>query len=111
MMVVGFILLQSLGLSSAEEPQAAEQTDLRPLLGLSREDAREAVVEWFKQHGLMQGFGLGAGEDMHYVETYKGELINAKGHKARYVRLYSNGNVLNDLNHYIEVEVFGKPVD
>ena len=54
--------------------------------------------------------GLGAGTDMHYVETYKGELIDAKGVKARYVRLYSNGNSTDDLNHYIEVEVYGKPV-
>ena len=29
--------------------------------------------------------------------------------QARYVRLYSNGNTANDLNHYVEVEVFGKP--
>ncbi len=55
--------------------------------------------------------GLGVGTDMHYVETYKGELIDAKGHKARYVRLYSNGNNRNDLNHYIEVEVFGTPAN
>jgi hypothetical protein len=54
--------------------------------------------------------GLGAGTDMHYVETYTGELIDAKGVKARYVRLYSNGNSTDDLNHYIEVEVYGKPV-
>ena len=54
--------------------------------------------------------GLGAGTDMHYIETYKGELIDAKGVKARYVRLYSNGNTSNDLNHYIEVEVYGKPL-
>jgi len=54
--------------------------------------------------------GFGVGIDMHYVETYKGELIDAKGTKARYVRLYSNGNNNNDLNHYIEVEVYGKPV-
>ncbi len=54
--------------------------------------------------------GLGAGKDMHYVESYKGELIDAKGIKARYVRLYSNGNSTDDLNHYIEVEVYGKPV-
>ncbi|OHB77298.1 MAG: hypothetical protein A2Z25_10600 [Planctomycetes bacterium RBG_16_55_9] len=51
-----------------------------------------------------------AGTDMHYVETHKGELIDAKGTKARYVRLYRNGNNNNDLNHYIEVEVYGKPV-
>lgn len=54
--------------------------------------------------------GLGAGTDMHYIETYKGELIDAKGAKVRYVRLYSNGNSSDDLNHYIEVEVYGKPV-
>lgn len=53
---------------------------------------------------------LGAGTDMHYVETHRGELIDAKGVKARYVRLYSNGNSTDDLNHYIEVEVYGKPV-
>ncbi len=53
--------------------------------------------------------GLGAGPDMHYVETAEGKLIDAKGVRARYVRLYSGGNNANDLNHYIEVEVFGKP--
>lgn len=53
--------------------------------------------------------GLGSGSDMHYVETAEGKLIDAKGVQARYVRLYSNGNSSNELNHYIEVEVFGKP--
>lgn len=53
--------------------------------------------------------GLGSGSDMHYVETAEGKLIDAKGVRARYVRLYSNGNSSNELNHYIEVEVFGKP--
>jgi hypothetical protein len=54
--------------------------------------------------------GIGVGEEMHYTETNEGKLIDAKGIKARYVRLYSNGNTSNDLNHYIEVEVYGKPV-
>lgn len=53
--------------------------------------------------------GLGVGRDLHYVETNEGKLVDAKGTRARYVRLYSNGNNANDLNHYIEVEVFGKP--
>ncbi|MQY64129.1 MAG: hypothetical protein GH143_07485 [Calditrichaeota bacterium] len=53
--------------------------------------------------------GLGVGRDLHYVETSEGKLIDAKGARARYVRLYSNGNTSNDLNHYIEVEVYGKP--
>jgi hypothetical protein len=51
--------------------------------------------------------GLGSGSDMNYVETAEGKLIDAKGVRARYVRLYSNGNSSNELNHYIEVEVFG----
>jgi hypothetical protein len=53
--------------------------------------------------------GLGVGKDMHYIETSEGKLIDAKGAKAHYVRLYSNGNTTDDLNHYIEVEVYGKP--
>jgi hypothetical protein len=55
--------------------------------------------------------GLGAGKDMHYTETHEGKLIDAKGQRARYVRLYSNGNNGNELNHYIEVAVYGKPVE
>ncbi len=57
--------------------------------------------------------GLGVGKDMHYVETNEGKLIDvlAQGIKARYVRLHSNGNTSNDLNHYIEVAVYGKPVE
>ncbi len=57
--------------------------------------------------------GLGIGTNMHYVETSEGKLIDCLSQgspKARYVRLYSNGNTSNDLNHYIEVEVYGKPV-
>ena len=52
--------------------------------------------------------GQGKGEDWHYVETAEGKLIDAKGEKARFVRLYSKGNNSNDLNHYIEVAVYGK---
>lgn len=50
---------------------------------------------------------LGAGSDKPYIENRFGKLVNAKGTKAQYVRLYSNGNTANDMNHYIEVEVFG----
>ena len=52
---------------------------------------------------------LGAGKDMIYLENYQGKLVDAKGTRGRYVRLYSYGNNTNDLNHYIEVEVFGIP--
>lgn len=54
--------------------------------------------------------GLGAGDDLRYITGAEGKLIDAKGVQGRYVRLWSNGNNENDLNHYIEVEVYGKPV-
>jgi hypothetical protein len=53
--------------------------------------------------------GLGIGSDRSYVETSEGKLIDAKGAVARYVRCYSNGNSSNDMNNYIEVEVYGIP--
>ena len=52
--------------------------------------------------------GLGAGRDPAYIETYEGRLMDARGVKGRYVRLYSQGNTTNENNHYIEVEVWGK---
>jgi len=52
--------------------------------------------------------GLGIGKDLEYFETYEGELIQVKGMKARYLRLYSKGSTASDLNHYTEVEIWGK---
>jgi len=52
---------------------------------------------------------LGAGKDMNYVETSEGRLVDAKGALGRYVRLYSNGNNADEMNNYIEIEVFGRP--
>jgi hypothetical protein len=53
--------------------------------------------------------GLGIGKDKEYIEVAEGRLFDPKGVKGRYVRLYSNGNTVNDLNHYVEVEVYGTP--
>ena len=53
--------------------------------------------------------GMGKGGDPAYVETNHGRVIDAKGIKARYVRLWSNGNTSNDMNHYCEVQVYGTP--
>jgi hypothetical protein len=52
--------------------------------------------------------GLGTGTDPAYIETYEGRLIEGKGTTGRYVRLYSNGNTSDELNHYTEVEVYGQ---
>jgi hypothetical protein len=54
--------------------------------------------------------GLGAGPDKEYIEVAEGRLFDPKGARGRYVRLYSNGNTANDLNHYVEVEVYGTAV-
>lgn len=54
--------------------------------------------------------GLGIGRDKEYIEVAEGRLVDPKGIKGRYVRLYSNGNTSNDLNHYVEVEVYGIPL-
>jgi hypothetical protein len=50
-----------------------------------------------------------AGTDHPYIETYQGKLIDTKGVKARYVRLYSKGSTESRLNEYTEVEVYGRP--
>ena len=52
---------------------------------------------------------MGIGKARPYIDTNFGHLIDAKGAKGRFVRLYGRGNTANDLNHYVEVEVFGKP--
>ncbi|MCX6848906.1 MAG: SHD1 domain-containing protein [Verrucomicrobia bacterium] len=53
--------------------------------------------------------GLGKGKDPAYIETNYGRIIEGKAAKARYVRLWSNGNTANDMNHYIEIQVFAVP--
>ncbi len=54
--------------------------------------------------------GFGAGNDYNYIETAEGKLIDAKGTQGRYVRSYSRGNSDNELNHWIELAVYGKPL-
>jgi hypothetical protein len=53
---------------------------------------------------------LGIGKDKEYIEVAEGKLIDPKGVAGRFVRFYSSGNTTNDLNHYVEVEVYGTPV-
>ena len=64
---------------------------------------KESTTIYNNDHDNSSGHGVGA--DLAYIETNHGRIIDGKGTKARYVRLYSNGNTANDLNHYIEVEV------
>ena len=53
--------------------------------------------------------GLGIGKDKEYAETFQGRLIPVKDTVARFVRLSSKGSTDNDLNHYVEVEVYATP--
>jgi len=52
--------------------------------------------------------GMGVGKDTAYVETNHGRIIETNGIKGQFVRLYSKGNTANEMNHYVEVEVWGK---
>ena len=54
--------------------------------------------------------GLGIGRDKEYIEVNEGRLIDPNGVAGRYIRFYSQGNTSNDMNHYVEVEVYGTPV-
>lgn len=57
--------------------------------------------------------GLGKGEDLEYAESNWGKQIDCRDKqgkpvRARYIRCYSNGSNFMEMNHYIEVEVYGR---
>ena len=49
----------------------------------------------------------GAGSDPEYREGPSGKPVYFPPVRARYLRLWSSGNTLNNDNHYTEVEVYG----
>ncbi len=53
---------------------------------------------------------MGVGTDLSYTETNHGRWMPAKQGpvKGRYVRLLSNGRGIDEMNHYVEVDVYGK---
>jgi len=51
---------------------------------------------------------LGMGKDKEYIETNEGRPFAVNAVVGRYVRCYSRGNTSNEMNHYTEVEVYGK---
>ncbi len=53
--------------------------------------------------------GLGKGDNYEYVETYEGKLVEPGGVEGRYVRIYTHGSTANELNHFTEVEIYGRP--
>jgi len=81
------------------------------LVQVSNDPAFKTGVRTIFNNDADNSLGLGAGTDLSYVETYEGKLIDGKGTQGRYVRLFSNGNSFDDLNHYIEVEIYGRPAN
>jgi hypothetical protein len=77
---------------------------------ISDDRAFKTGVRTIFNNDLDNSLGLSTGRDLFYIETYEGKLIDAKSTRGRYVRCYSNGNTHDELNHYIEVEVYGRPV-
>ncbi|MCL2876675.1 MAG: hypothetical protein FWF12_10420, partial [Betaproteobacteria bacterium] len=70
----------------------------------------EGVVTVFNNdHDNSAGFGVG--KELEYIETRYGRPFAVNAVKGRYVRCYSRGSTSSELNHYTEVEVFGKPLE
>jgi hypothetical protein len=70
-------------------------------------DFSRDVVTLFN-NDLENALGLGAGKDYQYFETNLGKVIDAKGTRARFVRLYSKGSTDSALNEYTEVEIYAR---
>ncbi|MFC0537832.1 discoidin domain-containing protein [Pelagicoccus mobilis] len=77
------------------------------VIQFSNDESFESGVTTVYNNDHDNSLGKGKGTDLAYIETNKGKLIPAKETKGRYVRLYSDGNTSNEMNHYVEVEVFG----
>ena len=71
-------------------------------------DFREARAVFNNDHQDLLGQGMGG--DELYLETHLGLVQMVPQVTGRYVRAYSRGNTSNQLNHYIELEVYGKPL-
>ena len=51
--------------------------------------------------------GLGLGSGYAYVESYVGKWIDARGVRAHYVRVQTNGSTAGPENCFTEIEVWG----
>lgn len=70
-------------------------------------DPKKAVAIFNNDSDNSARLGLGPPYQRSYLETHRGKVLEA-GAYGRYVRLYSNGNTSDAMNHYCEVEVFGR---
>ncbi|MBB6431339.1 discoidin domain-containing protein [Algisphaera agarilytica] len=81
------------------------------IIQISDDESFESGVTTIYNNDYDNSAEMGQGKDAPYIESRFGLLVDAKGQAGRYVRLYSNGSTANEMNHYTEVEVFGRPVE
>ena len=75
------------------------------VLQLSDDATFASGVTTVFNNDLDNSAGLGAGTDGEYDETATGKIVHFAPVRARYVRLYSNGNTRHDTNNYVEIMV------
>ena len=95
--------------------EARVYKDVIVMLGEDKDFTQGKTVIYNNDDDNSAQQGVGFEDDYSYFESYQGKLIDANKHtkkqaKGRFIRLYSNGSSSGDVNHYIEVEVYGKPV-
>ncbi|MFZ2642472.1 MAG: hypothetical protein WA117_15865 [Verrucomicrobiia bacterium] len=66
---------------------------------------KDVKILFNNDHDNSSGFGVG--KNYNYWENYLGKLVDAKGVPARYVRINTNGNNLDQLNRFTAVDVWG----
>jgi hypothetical protein len=81
------------------------------IIQTSNDPSFEAGVKTHFNNDHDNSSGMGIGKEMAYLETNRGRVVPVDGGVARYVRLYSRGNTSSEMNHYIEVEVYGVPAE
>jgi len=82
------------------------------LVQVSNDENMEENVKTVFNNDHDNSLGYGTGDDWEYIETNEGQVVRVEdGVVGQYVRCLSNGNTSNAQNHYIEVAVYGRPVD
>lgn len=89
--------------------QARAYKDVVVRVGTDEDLLEDPVTLFNNDHDNSSGLGLG--KDKEWIETYEGKLIDGKQTKGSVVRLYSDGNTSSPMNHYVEVEVYGRPIE
>ncbi len=76
---------------------------------ISNDENFESGVTTVFNNDYENALGFGRGRERPYLESRFGKPIRVDGVRGRFVRLHSNGNTANEMNHYIEVQVYGLP--